>query len=373
MSLVLARTPARAGADAEPALPEGQPLGPAHAALAALAGRALGPGWSGLFAVPRPEGDAIVWEAEGAEARRYFDLPAEDRAALRSSLAAALSETRRAAEREGGSLAPLLATAIEVPGWDAVHLVDGRPVLAPWGLRPQGRAPGASPLAALDDGVPARPPSLFPWAPALATLAALVLLAVLAVLYLRWWAPWAAPPVAVACRADPAQFGALAALLGEEGRTQALAAELARLQGELGRRQSECPIAELPPEPPPPPPRPEPPPRPAEAPPVRPPDAQPCDAETRSGGRGVTRTRHFLGNRPGRVTLEYNTLIEPDHIEVLYRGRQLATTYLPVSGRGAISFDWRPTGSGPEAHVVDVIVSGFGLTTRWNYTLGCPR
>ena len=106
---------------------------------------------------------------------------------------------------------------------------------------------------------------------------------------------------------------------------------------------------------------------------MRPPDAQPCDAETRSGGRGITRTRHFLGDRPGRVTLEYNTLIEPDHIEVLYRGRQLATTRWPVSGRGSIAFDWRPTGSGPEAHVVEVVVTGFGLTTRWNYTLGCPR
>lgn len=350
-----------------PALPAGATPEEALPGLRYLAERALGPGWP-LFATPRREGGTLVWEAEGTAARRYFDLPAEERAALRASLGAALSETRRAAEREETSALDLLRGAIEVPGWEAVHLVDGKPVIAPWGLRPTARAPGASPLAALDDGRPARPPSLFPWPAVLATLGALAALAVLALLLLRWWAPWLAPPVATACRAEPAGFAALTALLEEERRGQGLGAELARLQGEYGRRQSECPIAELPPEPPPPPPRPTPPP-----PPVRPADAQPCDVESQSGGRGVTRNRHFLGDRPGRVTLEYNTLIEPDHIEVLYRGRQVATTRVPVSGRGSIGFDWRPTGSGPEAHVVEVIVSGFGLTTRWSYTIGCPR
>jgi hypothetical protein len=362
----LARTPAAPEGMAS-ALPAEATPEQALPGLRQLAGQALGPGWA-LFATPRREGGGIVWEAEGTAAKRYFDLPAEQRAAVRASLGTALSETRRAAEREEASALELLRGAIEVPGWEAVHLVDGRPVIAPWGLRPASRAPGASPLAALDDGRPARPGSLFPWPAVLATLGALALLAVLAVLLLRWWAPWLAPPVATACRAEPGGFAALAALLEEEGRGQGLGAELARLQGEFGRRQSECPIAELPPEPPPPPPRPTPPP-----PPVRPADAQPCDIETQSGGRGVTRNRHFLGDRPGRVTLDYNMLIEPDHLEVRYRGQQLATTYIPVSGRGRLAFDWRPTGSGPEAHVVEVIVSGFGLTTRWSYTIGCPR
>jgi hypothetical protein len=362
----LARTPA-AAEGAVSALPAGAAPEDALPGLRSLAERALGAGW-GLFATPRREGGAIVWEAEGAAAKRYFDLPAEERAALRASLGAALSETRRVAEREAASALELLQGAIEVPGWEAVHLVDGRPVIAPWGLRPSARASGASPLAALDDGRPARPKALVPWPPGLATLAALAALAVFAVLVLRWWPPGLAPPVATACRAEPGGFAALAALLEEEGRGQGLGAELARLQGEFGRRQSECPIAELPPEPPPPPPRPTPPP-----PPVRPADAQPCDVETQSGGRGVTRTRHFLGDRSGRVTLDYSMLIEPDHLEVRYRGQQLATTYIPVSGRGRLSFDWRPTGSGPEAHVVEVIVSGFGLTTRWSYTIGCPR
>jgi hypothetical protein len=176
-----------------------------------------------------------------------------------------------------------------------------------------------------------------------------------------------------ACRADPAGLAALRGLLAEEGREAELAAELARLQGELGLRQAECPIPELPPEPPPqraerPPPPPRPEPRP-----VRPPDAEPCDVETRSGGRGVTRTRHYLGNRPGQVTLTYNTRIEPDQIDVYYRGRLVSSTYRPVSGRGQISFPYQPTGGGPEANVVEVVVTGFGLTTLWSYSIGCPR
>lgn len=365
--IALARSPAVAD-ETVPALPGGLAPEDAWCRLADLAEATLGPGWR-LFAAPRREAGAIVWEAEGEAAKPYFDLAAADRAALRAALGAAVAALRRAAERRDAETAALIAGALEVPGWEAVHLVDGRPVLAPWGLRPAGRPAGASPVALLDQGRPAHPAP--PW-PALATTAAaLVLLALLALLLAPWWGRAMAPAVATACRANPAQFDALAALLEAEGRGHALAAELAGLQAEYGRRQSECPLAAAPPEPPPPPPAP--PPRPAPAPPVRPADAQPCDVETRSGGRGITRTRHFLGDRPGRVTLDYDTLIEPDHIEVLYRGRQLATTYLPVSGRGRLTFDWQPTGTGPDAHVVEVVVTGFGLTTRWSYTIGCPR
>lgn len=370
MSLLLAQTPSRPPG-LVPTLPAGRSPAEAHALLAPFAARVLGPGWERLFAEPVTEGEGILWSAEANEAVPYLALPAEDRARLRSALGRALSELRRAAERDSPALAPLLAASIEVPGWEAVHLVDGIPSLAPWGLRPEDRPPGGGPIAALDDGLPARPPPFVPLAPIIATLAALSLLALGA-----WWlVPRLAPPFdpAVACRADPAQIAALSALLAEEGREQALAADLSALETELARKRLACPIARLPPPPPPPPP-----PREARAPPPppppqRPPDAKPCDEETQSGGRGITRTRHYLGPTPGRVTLRYDTLIEPDHIEVLYRGQQLATTWIPVSGRGSISFDWRPTGTGPEAQTVEVVVTGFGLSTRWRYTLGCPR
>lgn len=356
-----------------PLLPAGWDLARAAEALSALATRTLGPAWQDLFPRPVVEGETISWHAEGASLRRYTELAAEEREALRASLGEALSELRRAAEREGAGLAPVLAAAREIPSWDFAAALDGRPVLAAWGFAAAG-APPRGLIAALDDGVPASPPSRFPTGPVAATAASLALLALLATLLLPWWG-WVATPPMPACRADPAGLAALRGLLGEEGREAELAAELGRLQGELGLRQAECPIRELPPEPPPPPPpqRPPPPPPRQEPPPVRPPDAQPCDVETRSGGRGVTRTRHFLGNRPGQVTLSYNTRIEPDQIDVYYRGQLVSSTYRPVSGRGTITFPYRPTGVGPEANTVEVVVTGYGLTTQWSYSIGCPR
>jgi hypothetical protein len=355
-------------------LPPGWDETRARTALAGLAARAIGPAWAALFAEAEEEGETLAWYAEGASATRYTALPAEERERLRASLGAAFSALRRAAEREGGELPALVAAAREIPAWDVAAVVDGIPVLAAWGHAAAG-APARGLIAALDDGLPAEPPSGFPARPVAATAAALALLALLAWLLLPWWGGIATPPMP-ACRADLAGLAALRGLLGEEGREAALAAELGRLQGELGLRQAECPIPELPPEPPPPPQRaerpPPPPPRP-EPPPQRPPDAEPCDVETRSGGRGVTRTRHYLGNRPGPVTLTYNTRIEPDQIDVYYRGRLVSSTYRPVSGRGAISFDYRPTGGGPDANVVEVVVTGYGLTTLWSYSLGCPR
>lgn len=223
----------------------------------------------------------------------------------------------------------------------------------------------------------------------LATLASLLVLAALAAALVPFWRPWFRPAAEI-CRVDPAELDMLRRLLEEEETGHGLAVELARLREELGNRRAACPLPEPPPappppapppsppapprEPPPPPaPRPTPPPAPRpEPPPQRPPDAQPCDQETQSGGRGVTRTRHYLGPTPGPVFLNYNTLIEPDQINVYYRGRLVATTGGPVPGRGQLYFNWQPTGSGPDAYVVEVEVIGTGATTRWGYVLGCP-
>jgi hypothetical protein len=224
----------------------------------------------------------------------------------------------------------------------------------------------------------------------LATAGALFLLALLAAALSPIWREWLDPAGQV-CRIAPGDLDLLKLQLEEEQRGHGLAVELARLREQLGLQRAACPLPEPPPptpreppappppprEPPPPAPRPEPPPAPRPQPPPPPPpqrpaDAQPCDAETQSGGRGVTRTRHYLGPTPGPVFLNYNTLIEPDQINVYYRGRLVATTGGPVPGTGQLYFNWQPTGSGPEAYVVEVEVIGTGITTRWRYTLGCP-
>jgi hypothetical protein len=97
---------------------------------------------------------------------------------------------------------------------------------------------------------------------------------------------------------------------------------------------------------------------------------QPCDQETQSGGAGVTRTRHFLGSRPGHVSLDYNTLRLPDQVDVYYRGRLVASTGRSVSWRGSIDFDWRPVGND---YTVEVVVTGDLPNTRWSYVLNCPK
>jgi hypothetical protein len=83
----------------------------------------------------------------------------------------------------------------------------------------------------------------------------------------------------------------------------------------------------------------------------------------------VTRTRHYLGPNAGPVFLEYNTLQNPDQINVYYRGRLVATTGGPVSGGGRLFFNWQPVS--PD-YVVEVEVIGRGAGTIWGYRLNCP-
>ena len=94
-----------------------------------------------------------------------------------------------------------------------------------------------------------------------------------------------------------------------------------------------------------------------------------------SGGRGITETRHFLGPTPGRVTITYNTRVEPDRIRVYHRGRLLSETPSFVSGNGTMSFDWNPPpGGSAEDYVVTVEVMGTpgSPSTRWDYGIACP-
>ncbi|MBL0899890.1 MAG: hypothetical protein IBJ17_14480, partial [Reyranella sp.] len=133
-----------------------------------------------------------------------------------------------------------------------------------------------------------------------------------------------------------------------------------------------------PPKPPPPPPvakappQAPPPQQQASAPPVnRPPPGQlPCDWSGDSGGEGVTRNKHYLGDKPGFVALNYQLFVRPDDIKVFYRGQQLAGTGGPRSGRGGFGFDWNPVAGD---YSVDVVVTGEQWGTRWNYAISCPR
>jgi hypothetical protein len=176
-----------------------------------------------------------------------------------------------------------------------------------------------------------------------------------------------------------------AALESAGDEEQKLKAELASLQAELKDKLEQCkpveppkpppappPVAKLePPKPPPPASKPQPPQQ-ASAPPVnRPPPGQlPCDWSGDSGGEGVTRNKHYLGDKPGFVALNYQLFVRPDDIRVMYRGQNIAGTGGPRSGRGGFGFDWNPVAGD---YSVDVIVTGEQWGTRWNYAISCPR
>jgi hypothetical protein len=389
--------------DLKPLLP-GDPA-EALAAIRAAAAR-LSPEHAALFAEPRRDeaSGEWIWEAPGARAVPYADLDAENRARLTAETGRLLSDLRREAEREraegGGPLAALWPLPAEIPSFAALFAVDGRPVLAPWGFV-GAAAPGPlGLLSRFDDGRPWSPPPRRPWGVWAATIAALAAVALLAGLLLPVIAWRLLAPPEPACILDPREVDALARLTEAEARGRDLATERARLIAEIGRRRLDCPLPEPPrPEPPPPPPepprQPDPPPEPppqrselppppppapppppepprAEAPrppPGPPPGAQPCDEETRSGGAGVTRTRHYLGDRRGRVVLDYDTARVPDRIEVYRRGQLVESTPGMVSGRGRLVFDHIPGGD----NTVEVVVIGPYPGTIWRYRLGCPE
>ena len=414
-------------------LPGGVDHATARQALAALLAEATIPESAGLFAAASRQGDAIEFLAPPGSVARFEELDTDGRALLRSEIGRLVSELRRAAEAtarrdpaRSGHLPALVAAAIEIPSFELVFAHEGRPILAGWGMVPEAAPAGLGLIRALDDGRPADAPVRMPWPALVAGASVLLLLGGTAFAAAPWITRWLAPePQPPACRVSPGELAGLRDLLREQAREHDLRRRLASVQEEVGRRRALCPLPEVPPasppvvqaepptppppepapvppaeppvpppaplpapppaappppEPPPGPPAAPPPPRPpppqqAERPPQPPPNTQPCNLETKSGGRGITETRHFLGPQPGRVVLDMDTLTFPDRIRVYHKGRLLSETPGFVSGRGMLTFDWTPPpGNRPEDQVVTVEVTGdpSGRNTQWRYTLGCP-
>ena len=392
-------------------LPAGQDHAGAHRALTALLNDALGPEVTGFFAPVSATEHGLSFFAPEGRVARFAELDATGRDRLRAEIGRIISELRRAAALAAtnnpagaGHLPALVAAAIEIPSFEQVFAHEGRPVLAGWGTAPANAPGGLGLLRDLDDGKPPEAPARLPLAALGAALLALFLLGALAAFASPWIARWLTPEAGM-CRVEQGDLDAMQTLLRERERERELRHRLAMLEEELGRRRAECPLPAAPPPPPPPPapeppqqpePRPEPtpepprpptppppppprptppPPRPVERPLERPPNVEPCNTEVQSGGRGITETRHYLGPNPGRVTITYNTRIEPDRIRVYHRGRSLAETPGFVSGTGSVSFDWNPPrGGSAEDYVVTVEVMGTpgSPSTRWEYRIGCP-
>ncbi|HQS15326.1 MAG: hypothetical protein B7Y08_22280 [Rhodospirillales bacterium 24-66-33] len=385
----------------------GEPLHAVAGQLLSVIRRRLGDGAADLLADPqlRESGDGIDWyAARGGSVQRLAELSedqraevlriAEERLADIRSLGAQLmgSETSEEARLIGRSLN--LSTSR--PSDDFVFVVDGEPVIVAWGYEADAAAGlqafqlATVPPAAIPQAVFASAPAgamlpatqivgWAPWVRALLFGLLLLLLLLLTSWLLRTCVP-VDPSVHVATLETPAPPAPeappdptpllKAAFDSAADEERKLKAELASLEAELKDKLAQCKPIE-PPKPPPPAPKPQPP-KQASAPPVnRPPPGQlPCDWAGDSGGEGVTRNKHYLGDKPGFVALNYQLFQRPDDIKVIYRGQQIAGTGGPRGGRGGFGFDWNPVAGD---YSVDVIVTGEQWGTRWNYAIACPR
>jgi len=392
----------------------GDPLHAVAGQLLAVIRRRLGDGPANLLADPqlRESGDGIDWySAQSGSVQRLSELGESERADVLRIAEAHLDAIRAlgaqlqasATSEEARLIGRSLELATARPSDDFVFVVDGQPVIVAWGYEADAAAslqpfaltpvPAPAPPAAILASAPAVSlPGRLGWAPWLSAL--LFGLLLLLLLLLTSWLLRACVPVdpslniathetpaPPAPEAPPDPTPLLKASLDDEKTDeQKLKAELASLQAELKTKLEQCKPIEPPKPPPPPPPvaKAPPPPQQATAPPAppappvnRPPPGQlPCDWSGDSGGEGVTRNRHYLGDKPGFVALNYQLFVRPDDIKVIYRGQQIAGTGGPRSGRGGFGFDWKPVAGD---YSVDVIVTGEIWGTRWNYSISCPR
>lgn len=391
----------------------GDPLHAVAGQLLSVIRRRLGDGPANLLAEPqmRESDDGIDWYA----ARPGAVHPLAELSEGERTDALATVETHLAAIRalgvqlqapDASEEAHLIGRSLELatarPSDDFIYVVDGQPVIVAWGYEAdaaQSLQTFASPPVPRME----RPVATFASAPAVALparlgwsrwLSALLfgLLLLLLLLITSWLLRACSPvdptlnvatietPAPPAPEAPPDPTPLLKASLDEtQGDDKRLKAELAALQIDLKAKLDQCKPIE-PPKPPPPPPQPQvaakpapPPPQPppAASPTNRPPPGQlPCDWAGDSGGEGITRNKHYLGDKPGFVAINYNLFVRPDDIKVIYRGQVLNGTGGPRSGRGGFGFDWKPVAGD---YSVDVVVTGQMLGTRWNYAMACPR
>jgi hypothetical protein len=392
----------------------GEPLHAVAGQLLSVVRRRLGDGPADLLATPqlRESGDGIDWyAARSGEVRRFADLSEAERSEALRTTNAHLESIRTLGSQltasgtsdEARLIGRSLQLATTRPSDDFIYLVDGQPVIVAWGYEAdaaaslQAIAPPSLPVAAPTSSatlasIPALPlPGRFglsSWLGAL-LFGLLLLLALLIASWLLRTCAAADPSTNIATLETPAPPAPppppdptpvlKASLNDAQADEKNLKAQLASLEADLKNKVEQCkpveppkppppPVAKAPPPPPPAPP----PPQHATAPPISrpPPGMLPCDWSGDSGGEGVTRNRHYLGDKPGFVSINYNLYVKPDDIKVIYRGQVIAGTGGPRSGRGGFGFDWNPVAGD---YSVDVIVTGELWGTRWTYAMACPR
>lgn len=389
----------------------GDPLHAVAGQLLSVIRRRLSDGPANLLAEPqmRESDDGIDWyAARPGVVRRLAELSDGERAealtTVETHLAAIRALGAQLQSSDASEEARLIGRSLELatarPSDDFIYMVDGQPVIVAWGYEADAAqslqtfasppVPSAArPIATLASVPVVALPARLGWSRWLSALL-FGLLLLLLLLMTSWLMRACSPvdptlnvatietPAPPAPEAPPDPTPLLKASLDEtQGDDKRLKAELAALQVDLKAKLDQCKPIE-PPKPPPPPPKPQvaakpppPPPPPAAPPTSRPPPGQlPCDWAGDSGGEGITRNKHYLGDKPGFVAINYNLFVRPDDIKVIYRGQVLNGTGGPRSGRGGFGFDWKPVAGD---YSVDVVVTGQMLGTRWNYAMACPR
>lgn len=108
---------------------------------------------------------------------------------------------------------------------------------------------------------------------------------------------------------------------------------------------------------------------------------KPCNSQNESGGEGVTKFTHHLGNQNGVVKIRYDMKQVPDKLEVYYEGILVASTFdisgnvdgyvgtgLGISCCGELQFNYKKN----KEDYCTVVVTGLGGTV-WEYFIYCPN
>ncbi len=96
-----------------------------------------------------------------------------------------------------------------------------------------------------------------------------------------------------------------------------------------------------------------------------------CNATVKSGGKGLTRTKHELGNSSGMVLIEYDMKKIPDEIKLYYDNNLVASSSGLVSGYHKTEWFYGAKKNKPTYCIVEI--SAPNLNTEWEYLLGCPK
>lgn len=106
-----------------------------------------------------------------------------------------------------------------------------------------------------------------------------------------------------------------------------------------------------------------------------------CNTHNESGGEGVTTNKHYLGNKPGTVRIQYDMQNIPDKLEVFYEGKRVTSTHetpynidgfvgenLQSGCCGILEFNYKPN----KDDYCTIQVTGPDKTV-WDYQINCPQ